>query len=111
MTNQWEIGRAYYTQEAFRVLANWMCFEFERQGASIDKGYFSPYHPTAGLGLYLQDEDTRKPRPGMILKAQKEFNLSLQRSIIAGDKPSDIQAGVAAGVGAMFLSQLSMLSC
>lgn len=65
----------------------------------MDKVYFSPYHPTAGIGVYRQDEGTRKPRPGMILKAQQKFNLSLPNSVLVGDKSSDIQAGVAAGVG------------
>ncbi len=99
VTNQSGIGRGYYTEEQFKTLTEWMCLEFERRGATIDKVYFSPFHPTEGLGFYRQDEDTRKPRPGMILKAQNEFNLSLMKSILVGDKPSDIQAGIAAGVG------------
>lgn len=98
VTNQAGIGRGYYSEEQFHALTDWMCGEFDRQKASIDKVYFSPYHPTAGVGIYRQDEDTRKPRPGMILKAQQEFNLSLANSILIGDKSSDIQAGVAAGV-------------
>lgn len=103
VTNQAGIGRGYYSEAQFHALTDWMCEEFDRKGASIDKVYFSPYHPTAGIGDYCQDEDTRKPRPGMIIKAEQEFNLSLSNSIIVGDKSSDIQAGVAAGVGMKFL--------
>lgn len=99
VTNQSGIGRGYYTEKDFHKLTDWMCLEFDGQEAPIDKVYFSPYHPTAGVGIYLQDEDTRKPRPGMILKAQQEYDLSLRKSILVGDKVSDIQAGIAAGVG------------
>ena len=99
VTNQAGIGRGYFTEEDFNVLTDWMCGEFERQKAPIDKVYCSPYHPTAGVGIYRQDHHTRKPRPGMIFKAQEEFNLSLQESILVGDRPTDVWAGIAAGVG------------
>ena len=99
VTNQAGIGRGYYSEAAFHELTDWMCSQFEMRGSPIDKVYFSPYHPTAGVGKYRQDEDMRKPRPGMLLRAQRELSLSLEDSILIGDKPSDIQAGVAANVG------------
>lgn len=99
ITNQAGIGRGYYSEAQFHELTTWMCEQFEQRGAPIDKVYFSPYHPTAGIGQYRKDENTRKPGPGMILQAHRELDLSLKDSILIGDKPSDIQAGVAAGVG------------
>lgn len=99
VTNQAGIGRGYYSEAQFYELTAWMCAQFERRGAPIDKVYFSPYHPTAGIGEYRQDENTRKPGPGMLLRAHHELGLSLKDSILIGDKPSDIQAGGAAGVG------------
>jgi D-glycero-D-manno-heptose 1,7-bisphosphate phosphatase len=41
----------------------------------------------------------------MILLATRELNLSLSDSILVGDKPSDIQAARAAGVGKAYLVQ------
>ena len=35
----------------------------------------------------------------MILQAAKEFDIDLSQSVLVGDKDSDIQAGIAAGVG------------
>ena len=35
----------------------------------------------------------------MLLEAKKEFNINLSRSILIGDKLSDIQAGISAGTG------------
>ena len=98
VTNQAGIGRGYYPESQFHELTGWMCAQFEKHGAPIDRVYFSPYHPTAGVGEYRKDEDTRKPGPGMILRAKRELGLSLENSILVGDKPSDILAGITAGV-------------
>lgn len=99
VTNQAGIGRGYYSEEQFHELTRWMCAQFELNGASICRVYFSPYHPTEGVGKYRMDEETRKPRPGMLLQAQRDLGLSLRDSVMVGDKISDIQAGLAAGVG------------
>ena len=61
--------------------------------------YFSPYHPVHGLGRYKKADYSRKPNPGMIYQARDEFNLDLGTSVLIGDKITDIQAGISAGVG------------
>ena len=99
ITNQSGIGRGYYSEQQFHQLTEWMCNEFLNVGAPIEKVYFSPFHPTAGLGAYKKDDVSRKPHPGMIRQAQQDKNLNLRSSILIGDKASDIQAGIAAGVG------------
>ena len=103
ITNQAGIARGFYSEEQFHALTDWMCGQFAKQGAPLDKIYFSPYHPAAGIGEYKKDDVSRKPHPGMILQAQQELNLDLINSILIGDQPSDIQAGVAAGVGCNLL--------
>ena len=75
-----------------------MCNRFADEGITIDKVYFSPFHPTEGIGKYLKDDISRKPNPGMILQAQSELNINLNNSILIGDKESDIKAGIAAGI-------------
>ena len=99
VTNQSGIGRGYYSEKQFNQLTDWMCNEFLNAGAPIEKVYFSPFHPTEGIGAYRKDDVSRKPRPGMIHKAQHEMNLNLKSSILIGDNAIDIQAGIAAGVG------------
>ena len=103
VTNQAGIGRGYYSEEEFHELSDWMCLQFAAAGGPIDRIYYSPSPPTAGLGQYLNDHISRKPRPGMILQAQNDLSLDLARSVLIGDKLSDIQAGNAAGVGRSFL--------
>ena len=99
ITNQSGIGRGLYSEEQFHQLTSWMCKEFLNEGALIDKVYFSPFHPTEGLGKYKKDDVSRKPNPGMIFQAQEELGLDLDNSILIGDKHSDIQAGIVAGIG------------
>lgn len=107
ITNQAGIGRGYYTETEFHRLTDWMCDQFSAAGAKISRVYFSPYHPTAGIGEYLSDHYSRKPHPGMILQAKNDLNIDLSCSVLIGDKPSDIQAGLAAGIGKNLLfSQL-----
>lgn len=98
ITNQAGIGRGYYTEEDFNVLNEWMIKQFEDNSILLTKVYYCPYHPEHGIGYYKQDSFYRKPNPGMILEAQKEFNIDLSSSIVVGDNDTDIMAGVNAGV-------------
>jgi D-glycero-D-manno-heptose 1,7-bisphosphate phosphatase len=99
ITNQAGIGRGYYTEQDFHDLTKWMTGEFSKQGVDIDKVYFCPFHPEHGVGKYKLESPRRKPNPGMILQAAEEFEIDLANSVVLGDKESDIQAGIAAGVG------------
>ena len=78
ITNQSGIGRGYYSEQKFHKLTEWMCNEFLKVGAPIEKVYFSPFHPIAGLGAYKKDDVSRKPHPGMIRQAQQDKNLNLR---------------------------------
>lgn len=110
ITNQSGIGRGYYTEQDFLKLTDWMCGVFKTQGIVIDKTYFCPFHPEHGIGDYKVDSPCRKPAPGMIYQAAREFNVDLTRSVLVGDKESDIQAGIAAKVGCNLLYVPSGLS-
>ncbi len=39
----------------------------------------------------------------MLLQAQNEFDIDMKASLFVGDKPSDMQAGLSAGVGSLIL--------
>ena len=103
ITNQAGIARGDYTEDDFLQLTRWMLDTFRQQGIEIDGVYYCPHHPLHGVGDYHRDCDCRKPAPGMILRAAKEHSLDLRRSILVGDKVTDIEAGRAAGVGCCIL--------
>ena len=112
ITNQSGIGRGYYSERDFLLLTKWMKEVFIRNEAPIDKVYYSPFHPVFGIGKYKKNEITRKPNPGMILKAKKRLNISLKDSILIGDKFSDMQAGANSGIkkNILFKNQGSFIS-
>ena len=103
ITNQAGIGKGYYSETDFYELMSWMKGKFVKHGGKIDAVYFCPFHSEHGIGYYKKDADCRKPKPGMILKAELELNLDLSNSILIGDKISDIEAGIAAGISNNFL--------
>ncbi|MDQ7091475.1 MAG: HAD family hydrolase [Methylococcales bacterium] len=103
ITNQAGIGRGYYTEKEFDDLMRWVSAEFSKQGLTIEKSYYCPHHPIAGIGDYKQTCGCRKPEAGMILSAAEEFNLNLNQSLLIGDKMSDINAGKKAGLEKSYL--------
>ncbi len=98
ITNQAGIGRGFYTDQDFADFTKYIENKFVEAQAPITKTYYCPHHPEQGVGEYKRECEDRKPGPGMILKAQKEFDLDLANSIIIGDRESDIEAGVNAGL-------------
>lgn len=103
VTNQAGIGRGYYTESQFQLLSDWMCGKFMSKGVEIRKVYYCPNHPVFGVGAYKRVDSRRKPGPGMFADAASEFQLSMADSILIGDKMSDIEAGLIAGVGTNIL--------
>jgi len=98
VTNQAGIGRGYYSEQDFSLLTKWMCERFEAEGAPISDVFYCPYHPEHGVGDYKKDSFDRKPNPGMLLRAAKNHQIDLKRSVMIGDKSSDMQAALNAGV-------------
>ena len=76
-------------------------------GAYLDGIYFCPHHPDGGyegeVAALKCDCLCRKPKPGMILDAARDLNISLADSYMVGDSPSDILCGRAAGCKTAFL--------
>lgn len=99
ITNQSGIGRGLFEEADYEALTRWMCERFRAEQAPIARVYHCPYHPDHGLGRYRIEHPWRKPNPGMILQAAADFGLDLAGSVLIGDRTSDIEAAVAAGVG------------
>ncbi|WP_028101453.1 D-glycero-alpha-D-manno-heptose-1,7-bisphosphate 7-phosphatase [Pseudoduganella violaceinigra] len=102
VTNQAGIGRGYYSEDDFHVLMDWVGQQFAAHGGALDAVYFCPHHPEHGIGAYRQDSADRKPGPGMLLRAARDLDIDLPRSLMVGDKASDAQAGQAAGLSKLF---------
>ena len=99
VTNQSGIGRGMYTKDDFELLSSWMVSIFAKNNAVIDDILFCPHHPEAKLLEYRQVCECRKPSPGMLTTAASKYDISLLSSIMVGDKRSDMEAAISAGIG------------
>ncbi|MES2677064.1 MAG: D-glycero-beta-D-manno-heptose 1,7-bisphosphate 7-phosphatase [Pseudomonadota bacterium] len=99
VTNQAGIAKGYYSEEQFLELTKWIEGEFLKHNIKITKTYYCPYHIEGVVEKYKQDSFDRKPNPGMLLKAIKEFNIDPVKSVMIGDKESDILAAERANIG------------
>ncbi len=92
VTNQSGISRGYYNHEDLAKIHEKLKSEiYKEEKAKIDKIYYCPSHPD-------EKSRRRKPAPGMIEEAEKEFNIDLNKSFIIGDKLSDIELGINTGI-------------
>jgi D-glycero-D-manno-heptose 1,7-bisphosphate phosphatase len=98
ITNQAGIARGKYTEEDYKTLTQWMLERFLEKGIKIDAVYHCPHHPD-----FKSVCECRKPSPGMLKKAQENFDIDMKSSVLVGDKESDIEAGLLAGVGKKIL--------
>ena len=100
-TNQPVIARGEVSIEELQQIHNKMETLFGEKGAYVDKIYYCPHHPDKGFegerSEYKIVCNCRKPKPGMLFQAAKEFNIDLAQSWMVGDQKSDIQTGKAAG--------------
>lgn len=109
VTNQAGIGRGYYSVEQFLEFTGWIHRSFRERGIPLLATYYCPHHPEHALGAYRKPCDCRKPGAGMLSAAAAEFDLDLAASVLVGDKLSDIEASVGAGVGTALLSRKDRL--
>ncbi|MCX7877098.1 MAG: HAD-IIIA family hydrolase [Ignavibacteria bacterium] len=100
VTNQSAIARGLITESELTAINNRM-FELllnENPEALIDDLYYSPYHKDGVIEKYKTDHPSRKPDIGMLLDAQKKYNIDFSSSFMIGDAYSDIVCGINAGV-------------
>jgi len=95
VTNQSGIARGYYSEQTFQALTAWMCARFTAEDAPLTRVYHCP-HLTGPDG---EDHPLRKPNPGMLLAAQRDFAIDMPASAMLGDKWTDMAAALNAGVG------------
>lgn len=98
VTNQSGIARGYYSEYDFEHLTEWMLQKFKNKDITIHKVYHCPHLPDINATC-----NCRKPEPGMILEAKKEFSVDLTHSLMIGDKERDIEAALNAGIKETYL--------
>ena len=90
VSNQAGITRGVMTEEDLAEIHERMKAEVVEAGGRIDAIYYCPHGWDEGC-------ECRKPKPGMLFQAQREFSLDLSRTYFIGDDERDGQAADAAG--------------
>lgn len=103
VTNQSGVARGYFPAEHLPKLHDRLKTLLKEQGAELDAIYYCPHHPDVGEPPFRQDCDCRKPKLGMIRRAEKELSVDATRSYMVGDKISDIEFGRRAGCKSILL--------
>lgn len=97
VTNQPVIARGEVTWDELHEIHKKMETLLGKDGAYIDGLYICPHHPDKGFEgerpEYKFDCDCRKPKPGLLLQAARDFNIDLSQSFMIGDSYRDVEAG------------------
>ena len=97
-TNQRGIALGEMTERDLRAVHARLSDELARHGARLDAIYHCPHEQGAC--------SCRKPRPGLLLRAQREHpGLDFASTAIVGDKDSDVEAGRRVGAGTVLLDR------
>lgn len=80
LTNQSGIHKGMYTEKDVHVLHEKMNEYLVKKNLLVDEWFYCAE----------MDSEFRKPRPGMLLAAQKKYDIDFQKSFMVGDKATDV---------------------
>jgi D-glycero-D-manno-heptose 1,7-bisphosphate phosphatase len=103
VTNQAGVARGYFPEDMITKVHSILSEKLAAGGAHLDAIYYCSHHPSVGSPPYRLDCDCRKPKPGLIQQAAREFDIDLENSWMIGDRYSDVEMARRAGVKAGFV--------
>ena len=89
-TNQSGVGRGVMSADDLAAVHRHMEAALHAAGARLDRVYVCPHGPEDACGC-------RKPRPGMLLAAMRDFGVTAPETCFVGDSQRDMDAALAAG--------------
>ena len=92
VTNQSAVARGLCTEEEVVAVNSALEKLLTADGAHIQRYYYCPHHPDAGMGKYLMDCECRKSKPGLLYQAAQDLDLELRHSIVIWDAITDLEA-------------------
>lgn len=103
ITNQAGIAKGYYSIEDYDKLTFWYKKELLSFGIDILDVLYCPHHPDGCIPEYSINCNCRKPKSGMFNEAAKKYQIDIQKSILVGDKKSDLEAGINFGLQKVYM--------
>jgi len=95
VSNQSGIGRGYYRESDFHKVNEKLQELLKDYDVQIDDFFFCPHKPEDNCPC-------RKPKPELAFTASKKWNIDLKSSYMIGDKDSDVEFGLLAGMKGCF---------
>ena len=103
ITNQGGVSRGFYPETNVQLVHDYIARELALHGAHVDLFLYSPDHPDGVIPEYTRESAYHKPNPGMALLAGSKLDLDIPRSIVVGDRPSDMQLAGKVGAHGVYL--------
>ena len=111
VSNQPGVARGQFTAAQLEATMSKMRTMVKRGGGELDAVYYCPHHPQGTVEGYRGSCECRKPQPGLLQQAAREWDIDLNRSFMVGDGIVDIQAGRSAGTRTILLSTHKCYVC
>lgn len=111
VSNQPGIAKRKFTVAHLQAMTKKMFSLVRATGGRIDAVYYCCHHPDSALPLYRKICDCRKPKPGLLLLASREWNIDLEKSYMVGDGVTDMVAGREVGSTTLFVSSRKCYVC
>lgn len=114
ITNQPVVARGEVSFDELDEIHNKLETLLGKDGAYLDAIYYCPHHPHSGYEGEVKelkfDCECRKPKPGLIFQAAKDFNIDLSNSFMIGDSESDVLCGNNAGCKSFLINNNNSLN-
>ena len=105
VTNQGGIGRGVFTEEQMHHFNNHLTTAASAAGGFITDIAFCPHHPLSQDPTMAIACRCRKPEPGLLFDLAQKWQIDLKKSVMVGDRHSDVEAGERAGAHAYLFTQ------
>jgi len=102
ITNQSAINRGFLSHEKLEEIHNYMEKQLLENNTKVDVIYYCPHTPEENC-------QCRKPNPGLLIKAIKEYNIDVESSWFIGDSQSDMDAAKSVGINQLLMKTDSSL--
>ena len=98
ITNQSGIARGLLTEASFWARHRQVLVRLAHYDIPVTATYYCPHHPDGRVPRYTKACSCRKPAPGLLHQAMRDYQCAPETTHMIGDKPSDYDAGVRAGI-------------
>ena len=97
VTNQGGIGREFFSVKDMHLFHQYLNKMAQSVGGAIQDIAYCPHHPLAVKDALKTPCRCRKPEPGLLFDLADKWQIDLGRSVMVGDRASDVEAGQRAG--------------